>query len=329
MFPAASATIDSITDGGSTQNASSSPAQIIDNMVDHIENQDSATSAATAASSDADAILLHTPMYLIPEAGTVRSLSSPTPFLINGVKVWSATPIYVYDQTPGRSLSIEPIDSLGPDFERGWNKLPDELKVHVLSFNLISNDGVRRLCTSPRSYVYESLAKHLQSTPEIANLSREIYWTKNTFLLECTITPRLGQRTPLQLHPPQSQFLAYPNLGVNGIMKRVGFHCSANPMELAHLLRFANGNYGFQDLRYVKVVFEMRYVSDRWEAAFRAALATGLRFACEGDLKVKLDRERDEHRKQLQQSLKELLLSSISFGCSKTKRGVMADPIAG
>jgi hypothetical protein len=230
-------------------------------------------------------------MYLMPEAGTVRSVSSPQLFLINGVKMWSATPIYVYDQTNGRSLRIEPIDSLGLDFERDWNKLPEELKVHVLSFNLISNDGIRRLCASPRSYVYKSLAKHLRSTQEIANLSREIYWTKNPLLLECTITPRLCQRAPLQPHPPQSRFPAYPNLGVNGMVKRVEFHCSANPMELAHLLRFANGDYEFQDLRYIKVVFEMRYVSDRWEAAFRAALAAGVRFACEGNLRVKLERQ--------------------------------------
>jgi hypothetical protein len=38
--------------------------------------------------------------------------------------------------TPYIQISMQPTASLGAGFVRGWNKLPDEVKVHVLWFNL-------------------------------------------------------------------------------------------------------------------------------------------------------------------------------------------------
>ncbi|KAF2875698.1 hypothetical protein BDV95DRAFT_603107 [Massariosphaeria phaeospora] len=67
--------------------------------------------------------------------------------------------------------------TLGPDFARGWNTLPDELKVSVLSFNLTFKESIREIDAK------ELFLRHLCMTPEIAGLAKKIYYSTNAFRL--------------------------------------------------------------------------------------------------------------------------------------------------
>jgi hypothetical protein len=78
------------------------------------------------AAPDDSAFRLHTPMFLKPAEGSVRAVSSPTPLMLNGVKVWSSAPIHIYDAGGSRTIQVEPLDALGAEFVRGWHKLPDD-----------------------------------------------------------------------------------------------------------------------------------------------------------------------------------------------------------
>jgi hypothetical protein len=78
-----------------------------------------------------------------------------------------------------KAVTIVPSDCLGHDFACRWHKLSDELKVHILQFNLISEDPVEYGTTL--SAVERRLHKHLAMGPEIASLSQEIYYKENTF----------------------------------------------------------------------------------------------------------------------------------------------------
>jgi hypothetical protein len=81
-------------------------------------------------------VQLLTPMHLTTD--TVHRISSATPFYSNGVKVWCATPLHIYsDGGKSTPLNVEPSQDLGQDFVQGWTKLPGEVKLNVLRFNLV------------------------------------------------------------------------------------------------------------------------------------------------------------------------------------------------
>jgi hypothetical protein len=86
--------------------------------------------------------MIHNPMTLVdPRLG--QQVYSPSPINIQGVTIWSASPIQIIRADVPRDwptrVYLEPAASLGNSFARSWEKLPDELKIHILSFNLSSN----------------------------------------------------------------------------------------------------------------------------------------------------------------------------------------------
>jgi hypothetical protein len=66
---------------------------------------------------------------------------SPYPIKINGALVWSPGPIHIMNK---EKVNIAPTEILDPEFLRGWNKLPDELKLEILSHNALFNDGFQK-----------------------------------------------------------------------------------------------------------------------------------------------------------------------------------------
>ncbi|KAF1958223.1 hypothetical protein CC80DRAFT_503009 [Byssothecium circinans] len=104
--------------------------------------------------------------------------------IINGVKLRSATRIYV---TPLESTTIAPAAPLGSEFADGWKKLPDELKLKVLAHNLVDAEPLSaercKLEGEHMADVTTNLYHHLRTTPEIAALAKEVFYTENTFML--------------------------------------------------------------------------------------------------------------------------------------------------
>lgn len=110
-----------------------------------------------------------------------QEIYSPLPITILGVTIWSASPIRILQSRFTTRVPDEPASQLGASFASGWSKLPDELKIHILSFNLVSQDPLgeshgRHTIFKPETTFFRW---HLRSTPEIARLSRDVYYSRN------------------------------------------------------------------------------------------------------------------------------------------------------
>ncbi|KAF2875699.1 hypothetical protein BDV95DRAFT_603108 [Massariosphaeria phaeospora] len=152
---------------------------------------------ATAPDPEAgpEAVLLLTPMTIRP--GTSVKIRSPTNFALYA---GNSTPILLSAETSVTLQSTEwlyalPTLPLTDQFVRGWASLPDELKNRILACNLTSPDGVPgpyRQETRPLFWetkppeIREWFYAHLRMGPEIAALSREVYYSGNIFNLAST-----------------------------------------------------------------------------------------------------------------------------------------------
>ena len=65
-----------------------------------------------------------------------------------------------------------------PAFARGWKKLPNELKTHILGFNLIHNEPI----TSHSFWWHlDRVNQYLDTTQEYETISREVFHKRNKF----------------------------------------------------------------------------------------------------------------------------------------------------
>jgi hypothetical protein len=143
---------------------------------------------------------------------------------------------------------IVPTKPLERAFATGWCKLPGELKLQIIEANLVSAAAIDPQGSSSRTEAWmartqpcPSLAKlyhHLRMTPEIAELAKRIFYTSNTFLL------RTGW----------GRTFKYPKPAVNHQVRRLDVRVSlGDRREWKKLVKLADGDYGFKDLRFIQV----------------------------------------------------------------------------
>jgi len=285
---------------------------------------DQVPSNTSPAGPENEVFRLHTPMHLIPAVGSVRAVSSPTPFMINGVKIWSSAPIHIYDGGGEFSVCLQPADALGADFVDGWHKLPDELKVRVLAFNLSHEMEIDYHRSLNQGYDITNFGHHLRSTPEIASFARDLYYARNTFRLR-------QQNYPFNARPSQAnggQYLAYPRRPLNSLVRSIILELSSIHLDLRHARRLANGDCGFENLRHIEVQIDM-YLPFRWERrnpVIEDGQRNPVRFGCEGSVEFKnrFDEEDTEEEQQIRSAARERIQLMFFFGCNKNKRGVVA-----
>jgi hypothetical protein len=82
--------------------------------------------------------------------------------------------------TAARQMIISPSGPYGARFARGPAKLPTELRLHVLRFNLVHNGLISHAFDLPN--MEEALFEHLAMAPNIATLVREVFY-ENTFVI--------------------------------------------------------------------------------------------------------------------------------------------------
>jgi hypothetical protein len=124
----------------------------------------------------------------------------------SAIEIESRPPVYISSACPilikasaKASAKISPSCSLGPDFAKGWQKLPTELKMHVLSFNLVLDTYVEYGTTLPA--VQQVLYAHLAMGPEIAGLSLSVFYKSNRFVFSRIFTDEHDDGDPVYLAP--------------------------------------------------------------------------------------------------------------------------------
>ncbi|KAF2249522.1 hypothetical protein BU26DRAFT_319100 [Trematosphaeria pertusa] len=218
-------------------------------------------------------IHLYTPTNLVWK-GT-QSISSPSPITINGVTIWSSAPIHILGGPQGQHLLIS--TTLSPNFARGWSRLSDELKLRILSYNLVEDRPVGIMDRALGSIFMQ----HLRMTPEIATLSRDIFYKMNTF--------ELRPRSASIRRVVSPAVFDFPKPAVNAHIRKVQFIVRLRGGEWHFLRRFANGSYGFPNLQELHVYIDQRceYVlRGDWDRFVQHSVGTGLEFSCSGNLQV-------------------------------------------
>ncbi|KAF1958169.1 hypothetical protein CC80DRAFT_546405 [Byssothecium circinans] len=147
-----------------------------------------------------DVIPLHHTSTVQPR--TSHTYVSPDTIQIaRGVFISSESPITITTTKHTTAFEITASRYLRPDpaFARGWNKLPEELKVKILSYLIIPlnepidyDNAYRLQHFNPRGGV--DLWRYLRMTPEIKILALELFYGHNSFTIEprtLTLSPHL------------------------------------------------------------------------------------------------------------------------------------------
>ncbi|KAF2675698.1 hypothetical protein K458DRAFT_425299 [Lentithecium fluviatile CBS 122367] len=138
--------------------------------------------------------------------------------------------------------------NLNATFAAGWAKLPDEIKLHVLSYsNLVTPYG--RLDTDAfdekgMSTTVDNYIAHCLMGPDFARLATEIFYSGNTFMLTQLLhevaIPLISKRT-------------YHHL-IRRLFLRFCYGMRTGRSHWRSLRKLAEGGYGFAALKWIEVV---------------------------------------------------------------------------
>ncbi|KAF2635717.1 hypothetical protein P280DRAFT_522837 [Massarina eburnea CBS 473.64] len=207
---------------------------------------------------------------------TSMSIISATPILLNETSIiWSETPIMV-KATAEELLTVQPHKILDPEFAVGWNKLPDELKVRILTYNVICEDKVS--FNDQWGYTMggnKDIISYCLMTPEIATLAREIFYSKNIFHVKALpLFEWIGERRTLPL-PPRSSL---------GLIRRLEVAVRVIGWEFTKLRKLTDGRWGFHNLQHIKLTVDLTQHPGIPYSEIPCILGDGLFIQCDGEV---------------------------------------------
>ncbi|KAF2634734.1 hypothetical protein P280DRAFT_511720 [Massarina eburnea CBS 473.64] len=150
-------------------------------------------SKTTADTEVAKVIELHNQIVLLPPQSIFIRCDSMISIQTNDGRgiyeqmlIAAKTPLLIV--ASGRGLVCSTTQDLGPKFAAGWNKMPDELKLRILGFALIKEEDINydhgaNVPLGWARFKRTLLYKFLKSTPDIARLTTEAYYSNNSVQL--------------------------------------------------------------------------------------------------------------------------------------------------
>lgn len=206
--------------------------------------------ATAAGDSTENPLYLYHSITIDPGRSLVITCKDPIP-LENGMTIHPRLPLKL-EAPQHKQLTLRPDFRLTPEFARGWNNLPVELKTRILERNLSNLLGTSRKHGLRQGDEKTILFRYLRMTPEIAHLSREIYYKNNTFMVSMEIN-----RIVLDFHRARYENVAcYPPRSGNRFIRTVNISIEAKRSLREYwpmIQRMDSGGYGFQNLRFVGI----------------------------------------------------------------------------
>ncbi|KAI4665836.1 uncharacterized protein J4E78_003301 [Alternaria triticimaculans] len=270
-----------------------------------------------------DVVQLTTPLQLQPPVSIY--IKSDSPYRVTLIKGNSvdvdAGPESFTKITSLRPLIIASSAPLKSAFAEGWNKLPAELKILTLEFNMKAENrvGAGNKCVYP-PIVYCRLLPHLAMTREIGAIARDIFWTKNEFHLE----PAYYSVIPGNGSLDARLYFAYPPQAFHHLIRRLAVRIRPMRDEWLKLAKLANGDYGFAALRNVVVELDMRVVqftrARRYDDFLTNTVGDGIDFHCAGNLKFLAPQKAKGRSSEVSfEDVKKMFNSRIRFAVEETK----------
>ncbi|KAF2635716.1 hypothetical protein P280DRAFT_553574 [Massarina eburnea CBS 473.64] len=273
----------------------------------------------TALGSPLDPVVIRTPIQICSGRPlTIKSASEISIF--DPVRISCTVPVTIEPLWKNEKATVSLCSDINSDFVQGWNKLPDELRVRILGSGIRGVAG-HWIQTTLSSSIHEGdfvngplviddisparlwkycLFPYLKMTPEIATLSKEIYYKTNIFHIGAprTISPRMRGLTT---------YLRYPSPAVNHYIRNIRMSIDMSPSHWKFLERLAGGAYGFANVNYVQV--NLRWSPDvagqwlqmgndiplqnKWEDFVRV-IGNGVNFSMAGEVVFHDVLERDQ-----------------------------------
>lgn len=229
------------------------------------------TSNDSSSSDNTDLIHLTTPMNIQPDTECHVTCIAPIKVeLAGGQHLYLSAHTFATLKAPV-SMTISPTDRLGPGFARGWNKLPDELKIAILEENLVQEDNYVHWQLFQGPVVCRTLLQHLAMGPDISRLAHEIFYKKNAFLV--TVDSTGGA-------PPK-----LPPLNVHHLIRGIGVVVHFTPESWTFLQKVAAGL--FPNMEEIKIMYTWDKIVPIPTTFFQSLpQMQGIVFACPGRLRV-------------------------------------------
>lgn len=136
------------------------------------------------------------------------------------------------------SVQIIPSGFLSPGFASGWCSLPIELKLAILRHNVLYNSVIWP--ANANAAMHSSLFPYLRMTPEIAHISRNLFFAENAFVI-------LPQQEAL------SMFRNSPPPAIRPFLRRVTLLTWLEPRDWETIDAVAQETLGFEGLTHVEV----------------------------------------------------------------------------
>ena len=144
-------------------------------------------------------------------------------------------PIHLSSPSP---IHVIPSGILSSRFARGWSALPTELKLAILRHNLIYSSVIWP--RNANQVMHKSLFPYLRMTPEIASLSRALFFAENTFIVSA-------------LQEELSMFRDFPPVSVRPLIRKVTLLTWLELGDRETIEAIADKRLGFQGLAHVNI----------------------------------------------------------------------------
>ncbi|KAJ4304516.1 hypothetical protein N0V90_000042 [Kalmusia sp. IMI 367209] len=141
-------------------------------------------------------------------------------------------------------MHLLPIDNLTPNFVRGWNDIPIEVKLLILEHSSRESqvvDSSQAPNAGGDGWTSSQLRRHLKMGPAIALLAKDAFYKANVFKLNLL----------------RFNTFWYPKNQI--YIRRLDIKVSMCPDRLLDLYDLASGTYGFTNLKYVDIQFQWDY----------------------------------------------------------------------
>ncbi|KAH6633786.1 hypothetical protein C7974DRAFT_393473 [Boeremia exigua] len=237
-------------------------------------------------------------------------ITSPDPVEVAGGIIWSASPISVSNTRVPFSTCIKPAGPLKRTLLVSCMRLPGELQLRILRYLLGSGDRIGFRGTSLRSLTAIRTADvdrnqfpyyavlHDTGVSNVVDYARMAYYNYNTF---CVALGTSVDGRANALRPFDSTFILYPGEFINHHIWRLEIAMCIDrdcPNYWRYVVRLANGEYGFPNLKHVAFVISTDWMNagidqdedvlEFWNA-FQGAVGEGVAFGCRGDIVIRDD----------------------------------------
>jgi hypothetical protein len=189
-----------------------------------------------------EVVEVHWPMDV--PAHAEFAVASSRPLKMSGpynLQIQALSPVHIYSEVP---LKIIPAGPATARFAKGWLKLPNELKLAILRYNLLLPTSLWP--ANINTVIRRELLPYLRTTSDIAELAQAVFYRENRFILQFS-------SLRAHPHPYSSSILARPPVIIRPLLRRITFLTRLTSLDWRILQWIGELRAGFTNVMHLEV----------------------------------------------------------------------------